>query len=69
MLIFRVYVVMNTFVLKIRQWGFKGHVENLHEVTQQLAHLIPYLASDLPVFVVLKPDQTHTNGFNKFREK
>ena len=49
--------------------GFKGQVENLQLNTQKLSYHIPHLPFDLPVIVVIKPYQTHTDGFREFRVK
>ena len=70
MFISSVHVVMKTFFLgKIRRQGFKGHVANIKYNTQQASDQLPHIPSDLPVFVVLKPDQTHLDDYKKILVK
>ena len=70
MLIYHVHIAMKTLLLeKVRQWGFKVQVANLQQDTQQLAELLPYLPSDLPVLILLEPDKIHPDGLREFQVK
>ena len=65
-----VHVVMKKVLLgKIRRQGLKGHVANLKYNTQQDSDQIPCIPSNLPVIIVLKPDQTHPDDFKQFQVK
>ena len=67
MLIALVHPFMRVYRLEGGQLGYKGSVANLEQDTFSFARILPHLPSDLPCFIIRKPNINTPSGHHDFK--
>ena len=67
MLIALVHPFMRVYRLDGGQLGYKGRVANLEQDTYSFARILPHLPSELPCFIVRKPNVNSPSGHHDFK--
>ena len=67
MLIALVHPFMRVYRLEGGQLGYKGSVANLEQDTYSFARILPHLPSELPCFIIRKPNINSPSGHHDFK--